>query len=134
MRSWRFTAAAAVVALAVQFYGLYRVAGPPTPPWFAQADKIEHVLGFALPVFLVLLALVLRERSAGRRGPRRMTVRSVLFGFGAQAALSELIQDRLYRSRTGDVLDVAADVTGIVLGWIGYRLAARALDPVPVRA
>ena len=47
---------AALVALAVHLWGLYRDHGPPTPGWFSQADKLEHLVGFGLPCFLVLLA------------------------------------------------------------------------------
>lgn len=132
MRSWWLTAALAGIALSVQTYGLYRVSGPPAPPWFPQIDKVEHALGFALPVFLVLVTLVLRQRALGGPEPRRATVAAVLAVFGLHAVLSEIIQDRFYRSRSGDPLDVVADGTGIALGWLGHRLVVRRLGRAPV--
>ena len=42
--------------MVLQLWGLYRVSGPPQPPWFPFADKLEHAAGFALPVLLILLA------------------------------------------------------------------------------
>ena len=45
------------LALTVQLYGLYRPIGPLEPTWFPQADKVGHVLVFAIPVALILLTL-----------------------------------------------------------------------------
>ena len=133
MRSWWVTAALAVIALGVQVYGLYRVGAPTSPPWFPLADKVQHLFGFGVPVLLVLLTLVLRQRAYGSAVLRGRRVGLVVAAFGLHAVISELIQGRFYRSRTGDPLDVLADTTGIQLGWLGYRLAARALDRPAVR-
>lgn len=138
MRSWQIVAALAAVAVAVQCYGLYRVTGPPTPTWFPNFDKVEHALGFAFPVLLVLLALGLRRRAYGRRayggsGLSRLSVLPVAAIFLGQAVLSEIAQHLFYRFRTGDPWDVAADTAGIGLGvvgsWIGLQLPVR--EPVP---
>lgn len=134
MPGWRLTATLAVLVLTVQFYGLYRVGGPPVPLWFPQADKVQHAFGFAVPVLLVLLTLVLRRRPSSGPGLRPVTVGLVLVAFSGHAVLSELIQGWFYSSRTGDPLDVLADLAGIALGWIGFRLTVRALDRAPVRA
>ena len=67
LRGWHFAAVAAVLAVLLQLWGLYRVAGPPQPPWFPFADKVEHAVGFALPVLLILLTITLRDRSGWRR-------------------------------------------------------------------
>jgi hypothetical protein len=108
--------AASVLAVAVHVYGLYRVTGPPTVTWFPNSDKLEHALGFGLPVFLILTALDWYGlRSTGRQW--------IVVGiFAAHAVVSELIQHWFYTMRTGDPRDALADWIGIALGWLGYRL------------
>ena len=61
LRSWHLVAGGAVIAVLLQLWGLYRVTGPPQPPWFPYADKLAHTIGFALPVMLILLAAALRH-------------------------------------------------------------------------
>lgn len=107
---------ASVVAVAAQLYGLYRPGGPPQPEWFPAADKLAHLLGFAIPVLLVLCALTWYggRRSAGL----------VLGLFALHGVVSEIVQARLYANRSGDVFDVLADGLGIALG-AGAFLAVR---------
>ena len=120
-RPWtgRWLVAASALAVAVHLFGLYRVTGPPTLSWFPGSDKIEHAVGFGLPVFLILLAL----NWYGRCTPARQWL--VVGLFGVHAVLSELIQHWFYTTRTGDPRDALADWIGVALGWIGYRLVAR---------
>jgi VanZ family protein len=110
---------AAVLAVLVQLWGLYRVTGPPTAPWFPNADKVEHFLGFAVPVFLVLLACWLG------RTMRTRTIVVVAVVFAAHAVLSEIIQHNFYRERSGDPLDVLADWSGIIVGVCGLLIVSR---------
>jgi VanZ family protein len=110
---------ASVLAVGAHLYGLYRASGPPSPSWLPKADKLEHVAGFALPVLTLLLAL----RAYGRAGPRAQGL--VVAVFAAHALVSELIQLRYYPHRTGDPLDVVADLVGIGLGWGAFCLPAR---------
>ncbi|GAA1435449.1 hypothetical protein GCM10009616_32590 [Microlunatus lacustris] len=105
----------AVLAVAAQLWGLYRVTGPPSPAWFPQADKLQHGLGFALPVALLLLALGLRRLARGRQ-PSRRALAVVVVVFAAHGVLSEVVQHTLYTSRTGDPLDVLADWAGVAVG------------------
>ncbi len=42
--------------------------------------------------------------------------------FAGQALVSELVQWRLLADRSGDVVDVLADLTGVVLGVVVARL------------
>jgi hypothetical protein len=121
LRGWHFAAAAAVLAVLLQLWGLYRVAGPPQPPWFPFADKVEHAVGFALPVLLILLTIILRDRSGWRWPSPRISV-LVLAIFAAHAIVSELIQQQWYRYRTGDPLDALADWVGIAVGVLLFRL------------
>ena len=110
---------AAALAVLVQLWGLYRVTGPPTAPWFPNADKVEHAVGFAVPVFLVLLAIWL-----GREMQTRTIV--VVAGiFAVHAVLSEIIQHTFYRERSGDPLDVLADWSGIIVGVCGFMVISR---------
>lgn len=136
-RSWRWLAVLAVLALAGQLYGLYRVTGPPTPSWFPQADKLEHALGFALPTALVLVALDVRARVrsvvAGRSRRRVVVVAAV---FAAHAVVSEVVQHFFYLHRTGDPLDALADGSGVALGVtvaLGLRRWTPGLAGVPER-
>jgi VanZ family protein len=120
---WRVLAASALLAVALQLYGVYRVTGPPTPSWFPDADKVEHAVGFGLPVALVLLTLGARSGPALRR---RRAVGAVTGVFAAHAVVSEVVQHLFYAGRTGDPLDVAADWAGVVLGAVvGVALLRR---------
>jgi VanZ family protein len=118
--------AAAVVALAVHLWGLYRDHGPPSPRWFTHADKLEHLVGFGLPCLLVLLALHLRAAAAGRLLGAR-SVALVVGLFVLHAGVSEVVQGVAYTTRTGDPFDALADVTGTVLGLLGYLAVRRRL-------
>ena len=121
---WRLVAGLAVLAVVVQLYGLYRVTGPPTPLWFPLADKLEHATGFALPVALVLVAGGLRARGLGTRPGRRLPVLVLAVAVG-QAVVSELVQHAFYTYRTGDPLDVLADLTGTAVGALVARAVLR---------
>jgi len=120
---WRVAALCAGLAVAVQLWGLYRPTAPGTA-WFAGADKVQHAIGFALPVILIAVAYALRRRADGRPPKLRVLV-TVAWVFVAHAVVSELIQDRVHVHRQGDPLDVLADWSGIVVGgmvlWLlGY--------------
>jgi VanZ family protein len=130
---WRLAAGLAGLAVIVQLWGLYRVPGPPTAPWFPHTDKLQHALGFASPVTLLLLALGLL---AGERSDRlsRRALGLVVAVFTVHAVASEIVQHRFYASRTGDPLDVLADLVGVAAGTalalvLLRRAAARVLSP-----
>ena len=130
---WRLVAGLAGLAVTAQLWGLYRVAGPPTAPWFPHVDKLQHAAGFALPVALLLLALGLRAAERSHRLSRR-TVGVVLAVFAVHAVLSEVVQHRFYASRTGDPVDVLADLLGVVLGAaLALQLFGRAATYLPSR-
>ena len=124
--------AAAAVALAVHLWGLYRDHGPPSVPWFPQADKLEHLVGFGLPCLLVLLALHLRAAAAARPLGRR-AVALVVGLFVLHAGVSEIIQGELYTTRSGDPFDALADVAGTALGLAAYLVLRRRSAFVAVR-
>lgn len=113
--------AGAVFAVLLQLWGLYRVAGPPQPAWFPFADKLQHAVGFALPVLLILLTVALRG-TVGRQWVSFRVTALVVAVFAAHAVVSELIQLVWYRYRTGDPLDVLADWAGIAVGVLLLRL------------
>ena len=126
---WPLVAGLAALAGVGQLYGLYRPSAPPSPLWFPYADKVEHALGFALPVALVLVAGGLRARSCGG-GLDRSAWTLVLAVAAGHAVVSELVQAAFYTYRSGDPLDVLADLTGVVLGSFGARAVLR--KPAPV--
>ena len=75
---------------------------------FPQADKVVHVLVFLVPVAVALLA--------GLRPP------AVVALFAAQAVVSEVVQGALLPARSGDAVDVVADLVGIALGVALWHL------------
>ena len=121
LRGWHLATLGAVFAVLLQLWGLYRVAGPPQPPWFPFADKIEHAVGFAVPVLLILLAIALRGPMSWQ-WPNMRTGVFVVAVFAAHGVVSELVQHQWYRYRTGDPLDVLADWVGIAVGMLLIRL------------
>jgi VanZ family protein len=120
-RGWHLAAVAAALAVLLQLWGLYRALGPPQPSWFPFADKLQHTVGFALPVLLILLTITLRGRF-GWQWPRRATCVLVVAIFAAHAIVSEVIHHVWYRYRTGELLDVVADWLGIAVGIVVFRL------------
>jgi len=102
-----------VVAVAVQLVVLYAPDSGRTL-LFPQADKVVHLLVFLVPTALAVVA-----------GFRR---RVVVGAFAAQAVLSEVVQALFLPHRSGDVLDAAADLTGVALGVLvgAMVLGARA--------
>jgi VanZ family protein len=118
--AWPVVAVLAGLAVLAHLYGLYRATGPPSPSWFPHADKLEHLVGFAGPVALVLLAVGLRARSRGATLSRRACV-LVAALFGAHAVVSELVQHAFYTTRSGDPLDALADGVGVLLGVLVAR-------------
>lgn len=116
--------AAAVVAVAVHLWGLYRDVGPPSVPWFPHADKAEHLVGFGLPCFLVLLALHLHALALGRL-LRPRTAALVVGLFVLHAVVSEVVQGVAYTTRSGDPYDALADLAGTALGLLGFLFVRR---------
>lgn len=94
-------------ALLVQLVVLYAPSSPAEPP-FANADKVVHALVFLAPVAVALLA----------GGPPRVVVGV----FAAHAVVSEVVQHALLPARAGDPLDVVADLVGVGLGVLAWRL------------
>jgi VanZ family protein len=99
------------VAVLVQLVVLYAPSAPSVSP-FPNSDKAVHALVFLAPVTVALLA-----------GYRHRVVVAV---FAAHAVLSEVVQHTLLPGRSGDPLDVLADLTGVALGYVVWRLVVRA--------
>ena len=114
---------ASAAAVVVQQVGLYGPTGPVQLTWFLGADKLQHTIGFALPMFLVLLTSQIYAARAGRT-LRSLWVAAIAGVFALNAVVSELVQARPGSGRSGDVVDAIADVIGIVLGWVAFRLLA----------
>lgn len=113
--------ALAAAAVLGHLYALYRPAGPTQVSWLPHLDKLEHLLGFALPVCLVLLAGLAPARRAS--GPRTSSFWWLVTGvFLVHAVVSELVQHLFYARRSGDPLDVLADWAGVALGWGAARV------------
>ena len=80
--------------------------GPPTPITFDQSDKLSHALAYAW------LMLWFCQLYAGTR--RRFALALALIALGvALEFLQNLTPDRTY-----DLLDMAANTGGVLLGWL----------------
>ena len=106
-RLWRL---AFGVALVVQLITVY-ASGGPAGPEIKGLDKVVHVLIFAAPAIAALMA-----------GIRARWALGIL---AVHAPVSELIQHFGLPSRSGDVLDVVADLGGVVLGGWAYMVWTR---------
>lgn len=106
----------AALSVLVHLFGLYRSTGPPSPSWFPNIDKAEHLIGFGAPVFLILLAASYASTPPGRR-PATRTAVLVVAVFALHAVVSEVIQHFFYLHRTGDPFDTLADWVGIAVGY-----------------
>jgi len=106
------------LALVVQLVALYLpgdAQGLIELPSLPGADKVVHLLLFAVPVYLF-----------GRLTRR---VGLVASAFAVHAVVSELVQWRFIPSRDGDVLDAVADLVGI-----GLAVALLILRQRPARS
>ena len=114
--TWRV---ALVAAIAINLYSMYapRVPGPSTS---LRLDLVGHAASFAALAFTGLLA--------------GLKARWWLPLVALNAVASELIQGFLLPDRSGDLIDLAADALGIVVGWLAARwlitrLTERAHEP-----
>jgi hypothetical protein len=106
-RLWRL---AFGVVLAMQLIVVYAPSGP-GGPGVTGLDKVIHVLIFAAPVIAALMVGIRARWALGL--------------LALHAPVSELIQHFMLPHRSGDVLDVAADLSGVVLGWWAYVVWTR---------
>lgn len=104
-----------VVAVALQLYGLYapRMPGPDTG--IPGADKIGHLLAFAVPVLLAIW----------------LGARPVVTALGIHAVVAEAVQGLVTNERMVDPLDTAANVAGVLLGLVLGRVLV-ATRPLPL--
>jgi len=111
------------VACAANLYGIY-APSQPGPALFDGADKVFHLLSFALVMATGMLAGI----------PGRWLALALV----VHAVGSELIQHLLLPNRSGDPLDVLADAIGITLGallaWPLTRLVRRRIRWTPAES
>ncbi|MCW5952773.1 MAG: hypothetical protein KIT69_11005 [Propionibacteriaceae bacterium] len=106
-RRRQFLWALSGLAVAVHLVALY-LPGAPEPGFdLPGADKVVHVLLFAVPVWLL-------GRLTGRVG-------LVAAIFAVHAVASELVQHWFLPHRTGDPLDLLADLVGISSALLASR-------------
>lgn len=104
-----------VVAMAVQLIAVYTPGSADTVPFpVPHADKVVHFLIFALPTMFACLL------------PRWRGLLLVIIL--VNAPLSEIVQGALLPNRDADLLDLVADLTGVVVGFLLVR-GARRHDP-----
>ncbi len=93
---------------------------PSMGDWFGKLsiDKIIHSFIFCGISFLFLAIVVLfsEENNIGRG------VRFTIAIFSAWAVATELIQHFLIPGRTGSVMDVLADIIGVVMAFVLLKL------------
>lgn len=122
----RFLRLALAWALLIAFLCL--TPGKALPAWewadLLSVDKLVHMLMFG--VLSYLLARGLRDRSTNTWAHGRILLVAGLLSF-AYGGLMELLQDIPGLGRNGDVVDLAANTIGAVVGaWLVYRLWAKA--------
>ena len=98
------------VALVVQLIAVYAPDGPGGPQ-INGFDKVIHVFIFAAPALAALMV-----------GIRARWALGILV---VHAPVSELIQHFVLPHRDGDVFDVLADLSGVVLGVLAYVVRTR---------
>jgi hypothetical protein len=93
------------IALAAQLIVLY---SPEVPggPQIAGLDKVIHICIFAVPALAALMAGISAPLALG--------------ALAVQAPVSELIQHFALSHRGGDVVDMMADLAGLVIGGLAY--------------
>ena len=93
------------IAMVMQLLALY---SPEVPggPQIPGLDKVVHISIFAVPVLAALMA--------GISAPLALGVLAV------HAPVSELIQHFALSHRAGDVVDMMADLAGVVIGGLVY--------------
>ncbi len=96
-RVWLWVAL--LLAVVLHLYGLYRPGEPGESEWFPQSDKVLHLLGFAAPSTLAVL--VFRHWWP-------------IVVFAAHAVVSEVAQAWWLPGRDGDLVDVLADLSGLL--------------------
>ena len=94
-------------------YGLLSDSSTTMPPPFPHFDKFVHFSLFFGQTWL-LGKIFLKEN-------RRPPYVGLLLFLGLWAISSELLQGTLTKTRTADVLDILADVTGAVLAMLLIR-------------
>ena len=90
--------------------------GPPRPEPLIGIDKLFHFGGFA--IYAVVLANVL-----GRRMNRAATVATTLIALTLYSVVDELTQPPF--GRTADAKDWIANMIGVVVGLLAYRVMLR---------
>ncbi len=109
-----------MAAVVVQLLALYLPRVPvPGGDSLLGSDKAVHVLLFAAVMLTGVLAGV----------PARWLALALV----AHAGISELVQHLLLPTRSGDVLDLVADVAGIAIGWYLATMLARHRTSAPPR-
>lgn len=98
------------VAVLVQLVVLYAPHVPGAEP-FPNADKVVHLLLFLVPTLLGLAA--------------GLAPRTLVALLAAHAVVSEVVQGTLLPDRSGDPLDVLADLTGVAVATLLWALGRR---------
>ena len=83
---------------------------------FEGIDKVVHFLIFALLAYLYKMAF-----------PRHSILRELLL-LSAYALLTEIMQEKMQMGRTGDPLDMLADVLGIFAGVFVFNLTKKTTE------
>ena len=100
-----------VVALVLHAVALYLPGSPEPSTWSVPGlDKVVHVALFGFPAYLIV-------RTTHAAWPLGL--------LAVHAPLSEVVQYAAVPYRSGDVLDLLADLVGVALGWWIGRAATR---------
>lgn len=109
--SQRARAGVAALAVGLQLAVLYAPRAPSVDTGDLPVDKLVHAAVFALPTVALVAAGVPRPWVLGL--------------MAAHAPVSELIQHQALDGRSGELLDIAANLTGVAVGAVLTRPGAR---------
>lgn len=84
---------------------------------YSYTDKFEHVLAYAVISFFWSLSCKL-----GKINLSFLSLLLIIIGYGI---IIEFLQMSVTNHRTGDLLDVIANSTGVFLGYIFLKILSR---------
>lgn len=104
-------------AILILVLSLVKLQNMPDLGGFRHLDKIKHMFAYSILSFFWLLSCQL-----GKIKIKYLHLIAVMIVYGV---IIEILQSSLTSYRTGDLLDILANTTGILLGYLVLKLVSR---------